>query len=165
MPTFQYEALNEAGKPQKGSVAAQSSDDAITRIRGQGLFPTSVREQRVKKKSAAAAPARASGKKKGDWKNLSISIGGVGQKQLTAFTRQFSTLQDAGLPILRSIQILSQQQNPGLLKNILEGVEEDVSGGLTLSDALSKHPRGFDRLYCKIRRFCHHNDFIRGGIG
>ena len=150
MPTFQYEALNEAGKPQKGSVAAQSSDDAITRIRGQGLFPTSVREQRVKNKSAAAAPARASGKKKGDWKNLSISIGGVGQKQLTAFTRQFSTLQDAGLPILRSIQILSQQQKPGLLKDILEGVEEDVSGGLTLSDALSKHPRGFDRLYCKM---------------
>jgi len=81
---------------------------------------------------------------------MSINIGKVGQKQLTNFTRQFSTLQDAGLPILRSLQILEQQQKPGQLKQILTGVEEDVSSGSSLSDALAKHPRGFDKLYCKM---------------
>ncbi|MCG8524342.1 MAG: type II secretion system F family protein, partial [Pseudomonadales bacterium] len=155
MPTYQFEALNDAGKPQKGTINAASSDEAIARIRSQGFFPTSVREQKAKKKSgpggaAAAAPAGASGgaKKKGG--EFSISIGGVSQKQLTLFTRQLSTLQDAGLPILRSLAILEQQQKPGLMKNTLGGVHEDVSGGASLSDSMAKHPKAFNRLYTKM---------------
>ncbi len=159
MPTFQYEALNEAGKPQKGQVAATSSDDAIARIRGQGLFPTAVREVKGKKTGGAkggATPAAgtpvAGGKpaKKKSILDAQISFGGVSRKHLTTFTRQFSTLQDAGLPILRSLQILEQQQKPGLLKNILSQMAEDVSSGSTLSDAMSRHPKAFDRLYCKM---------------
>ncbi len=155
MPTYQFEALNDAGKPQKGTINAASSDEAIARIRSQGFFPTSVREQKAKKKSgsggaAAAGPAGASGgtKKKGG--EFSISIGGVSQKQLTLFTRQLSTLQDAGLPILRSLAILEQQQKPGLMKNTLGGVHEDVSGGASLSDSMAKHPKAFNRLYTKM---------------
>ena len=68
MPTFQFEALNDAGKPQKGTINAANSDEAIARIRSQGFFPTSVREQKAKKRGgspAAAAPASSgsSGKK------------------------------------------------------------------------------------------------------
>ena len=153
MPTFQYEALNDAGTPQKGTITAQNSEDAIARIRSQGLFPTSVREQKVKKGKRGGGDegggdAAAPGKKKAS--EVTITIGGVGGKQLTAFTRQFSTLQDAGLPILRSLQILEQQQKPGLFKNILADVQEDVSSGTTLSDAMAKHPKAFDRLYCKM---------------
>lgn len=151
MPTFQYEALNEAGKPQKGTVVATNSEDAIARIRGQGFFPTAVREQKVKKTKATStisAGIGSDGKK--DWKNISINIGGVGQKALTTFTRQMSTLQDAGLPILRSLAILEQQQKPGLFKNIIGGVHEDVSGGATLSDAMAKYPKAFDKLYTKM---------------
>lgn len=151
MPNFQYEALNESGKPQKGSVSAASTEDAIARIRSQGLFPTSVREQKVKKAKAPAgggaaggAAARSSGRKR------SFAIGKVKRKQLTMFTRQFSTLQDAGLPILRSLQVLEAQQKGGVLKNILMDVQDDVSGGSTLSDALAKHPKAFNRLYCKM---------------
>jgi len=154
MPTFQYEALNESGKPQTGTVTAANSEDAIARIRGQGLFPTSVREQKVKKDRAAGGGGGGGGggKKGADqpWYNKSISIGGVSTKMLTVFTRQFSTLQDAGLPILRSLAILEQQQKPGLLKETLQGVHEDVSSGMTLSDAMSKHPKCFDRLYAKM---------------
>ena len=151
MPTFQYEALDEAGKPQKGNISAASSEDAIARIRSQGMFPTSVREQKVKKTKAggAVSTTTADGKPQ-DWKNISINIGGVGQKTLTTFTRQMSTLQDAGLPILRSVQILEQQQKPGLFKNILSGIYDDVSGGSTLSDAMAKHPKAFDKLYTKM---------------
>jgi type IV pilus assembly protein PilC len=151
MPTYSYEALNSAGKPQKGSVEANSSEEAIQRIKGQGYFPTSVREQKVKGKTGPRAETGAKKKKKkkkgGDF---AISIGGVSNKKLTLFTRQLSTLQDAGLPLLRSLQILEQQQKPGKLKSILGSVCEDVEAGTTLSDAMAKHPRAFDRLYCKM---------------
>jgi type IV pilus assembly protein PilC len=72
------------------------------------------------------------------------------RKQLVAFTRQLSTLQDAGLPILRSLQILEQQQKPGLLKAIIGGVAEEVEGGGTLSDAMAKYPKAFDKLYVNM---------------
>jgi type IV pilus assembly protein PilC len=152
MPTYSYEAMNSAGKTQKGSIEAASSDEAIQRIKAQGYFPTAVREQKIKGKNTAegkGASAKAKKKKKkgGD---LSINIGGVGQKKLTLFTRQLSTLQDAGLPLLRSLQILEAQQKPGLLKSILSSVCEDVEAGTTLSDAMAKHPKAFDRLYCKM---------------
>jgi len=152
MPTFQYEALNEGGKPQKGSISAANSEEAIARIRSQGYFPTSVREQKVKK---GAAPANATGltktkKKKKKMGQITINIGGVSKKVLTDFTRQLSTLQDAGLPILRSLAILEQQQKPGLFKDTLEQVHEDVSSGATLSDAMVAHPKAFDKLYCKM---------------
>lgn len=145
MATFAYEAMNAAGKPQKGTIEATSADDAIQRIKSQGFFPTSVREQKVKK-SAIAEDAGAAKKKP----KKGMSFGKVKPKQLTLFTRQLSTLQDAGLPLLRSLQILEGQQRPGLMKNVLLGVCEDVEGGSSLSDAFTKHPRCFDRLYCKM---------------
>jgi type IV pilus assembly protein PilC len=146
MATFMYEALNAAGKPQKGTVEAGTTEEAIQRIKGQGFFPTSVREQKNKQKQAAAAE-QAKPKKK---KEMGFSIGGVKPKHLTTFTRQLSTLQDAGLPLLRSLQILEGQQKPGKLKNVLQGVCEDVEGGTSLSDAMAKHPRAFNRLYTKM---------------
>jgi type IV pilus assembly protein PilC len=149
MPTYQYEALNSAGKPQKGVVEAGTSEEAIQRIKSQGYFPTAVREQKVKGGGAKSAEKRGTKKKKKGF-DLNISIGGVGRKKLTLFTRQLSTLQDAGLPLLRSLQILEGQQKPGLLKSILLQVCEDVEAGSTLSDALAKHPKAFDRLYCKM---------------
>ncbi len=147
MPTFQYEALDDGGKPQKGTITASTSDEAIARIRSQGYFPTSVREQKVKKSKGRGGSGKA-GKKKGG--GISINIGGVSTKALTTFTRQLSTLQDAGLPILRSLQILEQQQKSGLLKDTLDGVHEDVASGSTLSDAMNKHPKAFDKLYTKM---------------
>ena len=149
MPTFQYEALSDAGKPQKGTINASTSEEAIARIRSQGYFPTSVREQKAKKQKGKTAAPAASGKKK-NWTEISIQIGGVGSKQLTAFTRQLSTLQDAGLPILRALAILEQQQKPGLLKDSVGAIQEDVASGSSLSDAMAKHPKAFNTLYIKM---------------
>ena len=162
MPTFQYEALNETGKAQKGTVEAADSDEAVERIRAQGLFPRSVREQRVKKgaggggakgkpgKSAGGGGSGGGGGRKKKRNLNEITIGGVSQKLLTSFTRQFSTLQDAGLPILRSLEILAEQQKPGPLKNALNDVQEEVAGGTSLSDAMAQNPKAFDRLYTKM---------------
>lgn len=147
MATFAYEALNAQGKPQKGTVDATTSEEAIQRIKSQGYFPTLVKEQRVSKKNQDQAEATTTKKKK---KGAGISFGKVSQKKLTLFTRQLSTLQDAGLPLLRSLQILESQQKPGKLKQVLQGVCEDVEGGTSLSDAMSKHPKAFNRLYCKM---------------
>jgi len=160
MPTYQYEALDASGKPKKGVVDASSSDDAIQQIRGQGFFPTSVREQKVKggdvddggggkrKKKRSGKPKKKKGKK-GEI-NISLDIFPIKQKKITQFTRQLSTLQDAGLPLLRSLQILESQQKPGKLKNILGAIVEDVEAGSTLSDSMAKHPKAFDRLYSKM---------------
>ena len=152
MPTFAYEAMNASGKPQKGTLDAPSSEDVIKKLRADGLFPTSVREDKgggkAEKGGKPAAAAAAPKKKR---KGLSAYLpGGVNAKTLTLFTRQMSTLQDAGLPLLRSLQILEQQQKPGKMKGILQQVCEDVEGGNTLSESFAKHPKAFDRLYCKM---------------
>ncbi|MCP4248599.1 MAG: type II secretion system F family protein [bacterium] len=144
MATYVYEAMNQAGQEVKDEVQAASNEEALSKIRNLGYFPTRIREKGGKKKAAAAAPGKK--KKRGG----SITIGGVKSKVITQFTRQLSTLQDAGLPILRSLSILEQQQRPGLLKNCLRDVCEDVEGGSTLSEAFAKHPKAFDRLYVNM---------------
>ena len=159
MPTFQYEALDESGQVVKNTVSAPTSDEAVARIRAQGYFPTSVREQKVRRTKkgegggggggGGGGTAANAGKKKSAL-DLQIQIGGVSQKHLTTFTRQLSTLQDAGLPVLRSLAILEQQQKPGLLKTTLQGVHDDVAGGTTLSESMSKHPKAFNKLYVKM---------------
>ena len=151
MPTYVYEALNAAGKPEKGRIDADSSDSAIAAIRQNGFFPTTVREEKIKGGSSKGESKKEEKKKAKKKKGgLNISIGGVKTKTLTQFTRQLSTLQDAGLPLLRSLQILEMQQKPGKLRTILADVVEDVESGTALSDAMSKHPKAFDRLYCKM---------------
>ncbi len=145
MPTYAFEAMNASGQEVKEEIEANTHEEAIAKIRGKGYFPTKVRDapRRKKKKGDGAVV----GTKK---KRMPIAIGGVSRKQLVSFTRQLSTLQDAGLPILRSLQILEQQQKPGLLKAIVGGVAEEVEGGGTLSDAMAKFPKAFDKLYVNM---------------
>ena len=149
MPTFAFEAMNSSGQEVKEEIDAASSEEAIAKIRGKGYFPTKVREKAAKKgakKKKGGEEAQVVEVKR----KMPISIGGVPRKQLVGFTRQLSTLQDAGLPILRSLQILEQQQKPGLLKAIIGGVADEVEGGGTLSDAMAKFPKAFDKLYVNM---------------
>ncbi len=149
MATFSYEALNPAGKSQKGTIEAASSEEAVQKIKAQGYFPTSVRPQKGKKPEGEAGGA-AKKKKKKKKSGGGFSIGKVKAKHLTLFTRQLSTLQDAGLPLLRSLNILEQQQKPGPLKNVLLSVCEEVEGGSSLSEAMGKNPKAFNNLYVKM---------------
>lgn len=145
MPTFQYEAMNSVGQAVKGEIDAASSEEAIAKIRGLGNFPTKVREKAAKK-----GPGAPRGGPAGPGARPRRSVGRVGRKQLTQFTRQLSTLQDAGLPILRSLRILEQQQKPGTLRVAIRLVADDVESGATLSEAMAKHPKAFDRLYTNM---------------
>ncbi|WP_428937563.1 type II secretion system F family protein [Fontivita pretiosa] len=148
MPIYAFEAMNSSGQEVKDEIEASSSEEAIAKIRSRGFFPTKVREKAGKKKVAKkpGEETRTGGKKR----KMPLSIGGVPRKQLVSFTRQLSTLQDAGLPILRSLQILEQQQKPGLLKAIIGGVADEVEGGGTLSDAMAQYPKAFDKLYVNM---------------
>src|SRR5688572_7028423 len=149
MATYAFEAMNASGQEVKEEVDANSHEEAIAKIRGKGYFPTKVREKSAKKKKGKGGGGGDAGpaEKK---KKMPFAIGGVSRKALVQFTRQLSTLQDAGLPILRSLQILEQQQKPGLLKAIIGGVAEEVEGGGTLSDAMAKYPKAFDKLYVNM---------------
>src|SRR5215213_8113645 len=139
--------MNSSGQEVKDEVEANDSQEAIAKIRQKGYFPTKVREKAAKKKVAKKA---AKDDSLVPTRKMPISIGGVPRKQLVSFTRQLSTLQDAGLPILRSLQILEAQQKPGLLKAIIGGVADEVEGGGTLSDAMAKYPKAFDKLYVNM---------------
>jgi len=81
---------------------------------------------------------------------MPISIGGVPRKQLVAFTRQLSTCRTPVFPSFARSRFLEQQQRPGLLKAIIGGVADEVEGGGTLSDAMAKYPKAFDKLYVNM---------------
>src|SRR5438552_17354559 len=144
MPTYRFEAMDTSGAEVKDQVDALSEEEAQQRIRQMGYFVTKI---------TAVAGKKGKGRKTGKRKKGQVfTIGGVSTKQLCTFTRQFSTLQDAGLPVLRSLKILEGQLRPGVLKNALIDVVEDVESGSTLSEAFGKHPKCFDRLYVNMVR-------------
>jgi len=143
MPTFQFEAIDAAtGKEIRDTVEATTEAEAQATIRSMGYMVTKLKAKRTK--AAAAASKRKPGR--------TFVFGGVKGKDLTLFTRQLSILQDAGLPILRSLKVLADMQKPGRLKNSLLDTCDDIEGGATLSEALSKSPKAFDRLYCNMIR-------------
>jgi len=140
MPTFQFEAMDSTGAEIKDVIDAATEEDAQATIRQMGYFVTKISVKKARKKAAAGG----GGKKRG------FVFGGVSSKDLTAFTRQLSILQDAGLPILRSLRILSDQAKPGRLKYSLEDTCDAIEAGDTLSEAMAKSPKCFDRLYVNM---------------
>lgn len=146
MAIFLYEALNDTGQEVKGEIEAPTKEEAVAKVRGLKYFPTKVVEKADKKKGLVKKDALGPAKRKA----AGTGFGWVSIKQITTFTRQLSTLQDAGLPILRSIRILEQQQKPGMLRNCLKQITEDVESGTTLSEAMARHPKAFDRLYSNM---------------
>jgi type IV pilus assembly protein PilC len=143
---YEYEAMNTAGQAVKDRIEATTEEEALTKIRMKGQFPTRVTAARGKK------TARVKGSGGGISKRGmgSISFGGVSTSVLAEFTRQLSILQDAGLPMLRSLKILWQQERRGVLKDTLAAVAQGVEDGATLSESMAKHPRIFDRLYINM---------------
>jgi type IV pilus assembly protein PilC len=144
MPTYKYEALDTSGAEVKDSVEATNEEEASQKIKAMGYFVT--------KLTAVAGGPKGKKKKKTGKSRKTFTMGGVSQKMLVTFTRQFSTLQDAGLPVLRSLRILERQMKPSVLKNSLIDVVDDVESGSSLSEAMGKHPKCFNRLYVNMVR-------------
>ncbi len=139
MPTFQFEAMDPQGQEIRDVIEAPTQDEAQATIRSMGYFVTKIAAQKVNQKKTSR-----SGKKK------TFALGGAGGKKMVTFTRQLSILQDAGLPVLRSLKILEDQSDSGALKNALIDVCDEIEGGSSLSEAMAKSPRVFDRLYVNM---------------
>jgi type IV pilus assembly protein PilC len=139
MPWYKFEAMDRTGQEIKDEIEAPSEEEAQTTIRQMGYFVTKIQ---LKKQAAS--------KKSGSKKKRSFSIGGAKSSHIATFTRQLSILQDAGLPILRSLKILENNQKPGKLKNALMDVCDEIETGATLSESLAKSPKVFSRLYVNM---------------
>ncbi|MEC9091287.1 MAG: type II secretion system F family protein [Planctomycetota bacterium] len=141
MPTFQFKAMDAQGQEIEDIIEAQTQDEAQATIRSMGYFVTKIGVQKAEKSGSAATANQ---------RRKTFAVAGAGGKTMVRFTRQLSILQDAGLPILRSLKILEGQQPPGALKNSLIDVCDEIEGGATLSEALAKSPKTFDRLYVNM---------------
>lgn len=146
MPTFTYKAHDrKSNKEVRDTIEASNQAEAIAILKKDGMLPIEVREAKARKGGGRAA---AGGKKGG---GFSFG-GGVKSKEITEFTRQLSTLQDAGLPIVQSLQIMADMQRPGAFKGALARITEDVQSGTMLSEAMSRYPKIFDKLYTNLIR-------------
>ena len=139
MTVFKYEAMDSQGVGIKDEIEAISQKEAVSKIRNMGYFPTKVSEAGAERKSATKTAAKPKARR-GAGSRVKVKV-------ITQFARQLSTLQDAGLPILRSLRILEEQQKPGGFKRVIGYVADEIEGGSTLSEAMSKFPRCFDRLF------------------
>jgi type IV pilus assembly protein PilC len=155
MPKFNYVAMDSRGKETKGTLDVSNQNEAISRLKEMGYFPTKVTEaEKPKEKDKKGkAPAPASGGKPAK-KGININIPGLGgkvkPKVLTTFTRQLATLVDAGLPLLRGMRVLEKQERNPTLKRIIGELAVSIEGGSTFSEGLAQHPKVFNRLFVNM---------------
>jgi type IV pilus assembly protein PilC len=128
---FTWEGKTRQGTVQKGEIAANSKEDVLALLRKQNIQPINV----------TAKP-----------KEIKLSFGApkVKDKDIVIFTRQLATMIDAGLPLVQCLDILGSQTENKTLQKTVNQVRTDVESGATFADALKKHPKIFDALYCNM---------------
>jgi len=131
MATFTWEGKTRAGELRNGVLDAQNEEEAMQKVKAQGITPSKVKKKALEIKMPTLGT-------------------GVSLKDLVIFTRQFSTMIDAGLPLVQCLEILSTQAESEGLKRTLKDVKEVVEGGATFADALKRHPKIFDELYVNL---------------
>jgi type IV pilus assembly protein PilC len=131
MPDYTYRGTNRAGASVSGVMQAASKSELQNLLRRQQITPTKMSE-------------------KGKEFNMPTFGGGVNAKELAIFTRQFSVMIDAGLPLVQCLEILASQQDNQFFQKVLVGTRGSVEGGATLSAAMRQHPKVFDTLYVNM---------------
>lgn len=154
MPSFAYTALDARGQEVRDVIEAASEQDAIQALRQAGYYPTSVGLAGKAAPKAAGKAAKAA-KGAGAKKDIKISIPflerkTVKPKTLMIFTRQLATLIDSGLPLLRGLTVLGKQEPDVVMRKTVGKLGDTVQGGSTFSDALSQHPKIFNKLYVNM---------------
>lgn len=135
---FQYEALDQAGKPQAGAISAASQDAAIAALQRKGLTLTAI---------------SLSGKKNfGDLLKGITFFGGVSSRDLVLLSRQIATLFEAQVSALRIFRLLAEQAEKDYLRHVLTEISDDLQGGSSISKALEKHPKVFSDFYVNMVR-------------
>jgi type IV pilus assembly protein PilC len=131
MPVFTYKGTNRSGGKVSGEATATSKAELQNTLRRQNITPTKMSE-------------------KGKEFNMPTFGGGVSAKELAIFTRQFSVMIDAGLPLVQCLEILASQQENKMFQKVLTGTRASVEGGATLSAAMRQYPKVFDSLYVNM---------------
>ncbi len=131
MPDYTYRGTNRAGSSVSGVMQAASKSELQNLLRRQQITPTKMSQ-------------------KGKEFNLPTFGGGVNAKELAIFTRQFSVMIDAGLPLVQCLEILAGQQENQTFQKVLAGTRGSVEGGATLSAAMRQYPKVFDALYVNM---------------
>ena len=134
MATFTYVGKTKQGAVRKGDLTAKTREEAAEQLRRQNVIVSSLLEVK--------AP-------EGILQRLSLG-GGVGDKEIAVFTRQFATMINAGLPLVQCLEILSTQTENKIFAKAIAEIKFDVEAGSTFADALKKHPKIFDELYVNL---------------
>ncbi|NRA27847.1 MAG: type II secretion system F family protein [Opitutales bacterium] len=145
MPSFQYTAIDKAGKQKSGKIQAASDTEARAKISSQGLMVTKVfadtkqaKKQHVKERKGGGG---------------GINFGPViSEEGITVFTRQIATLLNSGLPLVRALEVMIRQEDNPRFKQVLVSLSETVQSGSNLSDGLVQHPKIFDKLFVNMVR-------------
>jgi type IV pilus assembly protein PilC len=128
---FTWEGKTRQGTVQKGEIASNSKEDVLALLRKQNIQPINVTAKPKEIKFSFGAPK-------------------VSDKDIVIFTRQLATMIDAGLPLVQCLDILGTQTENKSLQKTVNQVRSDVESGATFADALKKHPKIFDALYCNM---------------
>jgi len=132
MPIFEYVAMDASGREIKSVMEAENESAVLNRLRTQSMHCVDIKLGKTKAKA--------------------FSRGKVKPKSLVVFSRQFATMIDAGIPILRCLEILTNQQKDVIFRSACESILNDVKGGAALNEALLKHPHIFSKLYINMIR-------------
>ena len=143
MPAYNYIAMDAKGREQKGKINAPNEEAVANELRRKGMFPTSIR---------AAVKTKAAKSKRSGGMNINIGSSNINRKDLTIVTRQLAILLDAGLPLIRSLHTLERQAKSPAVRIVLGKTAETVEGGATFAEALSQHPKSFDKLFLNMVR-------------
>lgn len=149
MPSFTYIAIDgNSGREDRGEVVGDSEAQVIADLKSRGLFPTQVATKETEGAKAVSEKTKIKNSKKSRSGFLGVSPNV--SKTKTLFTRQLATLLRAGMPILRSLEVLARQQAEGGFKHAIEEVAETIRTGGSLSDGLSRFPKFFEPLYLNM---------------
>ena len=132
MPSFLWKGKNRFGAFQEGVLIADTRDAAAAALRRQNVQVTSIREKGKEIRLIPRLPR------------------GVASKRVAIFTRQFSVMLDAGLPLVQCLEILGEQEEDRVFREIIQAVRSDVESGASLADAMRKHPKAFNNLYVSM---------------
>lgn len=134
MPVYEYTARDATGRVQAGEIEAESDLVVVQKLRQMGFFITNLRPQAQKLTVGEVV----------------IRFRGVPLRDLAVFSRQFATMVNAGLPLVRTLSILEEQAARGKLREVIRAIRTDIEGGSTLSNALAQHPDVFSSLYINM---------------
>jgi len=151
MPTYTYTAMDSAGREMRGQIEADTEQAAADVLRGRGLFPTALI---VRPGRGTGSPAAAAAKPGESGRGLfgQLTVPRIRRKPLCTLTRQLATMIEAGLPLLRALRLLARQAKDPTTRTVVTDLATAIESGSSLSDAFSRHPRSFDRLYVSMLR-------------